>query len=251
MIERNPTELSPMPSLITWILQICRSITDNWNMQTHHWIKYVCYDRCPSSIRWGRVQLRIWRLIWGTQEIDQATFFLISLALSYIIIALWHGFYPGYWISFVQAAVLTKTSRVARRVIRPLFLSQGETYNTLNPGIRPVAVLDEARKLRSCIPWLPWLRSAISSFISAHVEKAMLRLHHVVRHRDSRPLYHGPFLPARVWRLHCILSVRRMVRSHRRWVNAFQSRVRLPSTNPTNTLRWHLPTESEKAYFSE
>lgn len=83
-----------------------RSVTDNWNIQTHNWIKYVCYDRCPESL---------------------------SLISSYVLIALWHGFYPGYWISFVQAAILTKTSRLVRRVVRPLFLAPGENYNTPNP----------------------------------------------------------------------------------------------------------------------
>lgn len=83
-----------------------RSVTDNWNIQTHNWVKYVCYDRCPPNI---------------------------SLTLSYILIALWHGFYPGYWISFVQAAILTKTSRLVRRVVRPYFLAPGENNNTLDP----------------------------------------------------------------------------------------------------------------------
>jgi len=83
-----------------------RSVTDNWNIQTHNWVKYVCYDRTPASI---------------------------NLTMSYILIALWHGFYPGYWISFVQATLLTKTSRLVRRVVRPYFLSPGEDYNTLSP----------------------------------------------------------------------------------------------------------------------
>jgi len=85
-----------------------RSVTDNWNIQTHNWVKYVCYDRCPTCL---------------------------NLTLSYVLIALWHGFYPGYWISFVQAAILTKTSRLVRRVVRPLFLSPGESNNTPNPEL--------------------------------------------------------------------------------------------------------------------
>jgi len=83
-----------------------RSVTDNWNIQTHFWVKYVCYDRTPSAL---------------------------SLTLSYILIAAWHGFYPGYWISFVQAAVLTQTSRLVRRTIRPMFLAPNEGYNLQNP----------------------------------------------------------------------------------------------------------------------
>jgi len=102
-----------------------RSVTDNWNIQTHNWIKYVCYDRSPASL---------------------------SLLLSYVLIALWHGFYPGYWISFVQATVLTKTSRLVRRVVRPLFLAEGERYNTPNP---------EMTLKKLCYDFMTWFTTTI------------------------------------------------------------------------------------------
>jgi lysophospholipid acyltransferase len=41
---------------------------------------------------------------------------------TYFVSAFWHGFYPGYYMFFIYAALLTETARVARRVLRPYFV---------------------------------------------------------------------------------------------------------------------------------
>jgi lysophospholipid acyltransferase len=45
---------------------------------------------------------------------------------TYFVSAFWHGFYPGYYMFFLYAALLTETGRVARRVLRPLFVRAEE-----------------------------------------------------------------------------------------------------------------------------
>jgi lysophospholipid acyltransferase len=72
-----------------------RGITSNWNICTANWLKYYVYWRLPKNIR-----------TYGT----------------YFVSAFWHGFYPGYYLFFLYAALLTETGRVFRRYLRPLFL---------------------------------------------------------------------------------------------------------------------------------
>ncbi|KAI0982578.1 hypothetical protein GJ496_000765 [Pomphorhynchus laevis] len=64
----------------------------NWNIMTAIWLRRVCFDRVNT----GR------------------TF------LVYMVSAFWHGFYPGYYLAFFSAALLSYTSRGFYRRIRPL-----------------------------------------------------------------------------------------------------------------------------------
>ncbi|XP_037551137.1 membrane-bound O-acyltransferase domain-containing protein 2 [Nematolebias whitei] len=68
---------------------------DNWNIQTSHWLKRVCYERFPVNP-------------------TAATFFLS---------ALWHGVYPGYYLTFVTGTSMTMAARAVRHNIRPYFLA--------------------------------------------------------------------------------------------------------------------------------
>ncbi|XP_069764066.1 lysophospholipid acyltransferase 1 isoform X2 [Narcine bancroftii] len=68
---------------------------DNWNIQTGAWLKSVCYSRAPN----------------------------FSTALTFILSALWHGVYPGYYFTFVTAIPITLTARAVRSNFRHYFLS--------------------------------------------------------------------------------------------------------------------------------
>ncbi len=74
-----------------------RSVTSNWNICTANWLKYYVYWRLPT----GPIRT------YGT----------------YFVSAFWHGFYPGYYMFFIYAALLTESARVARRVLRPYFVT--------------------------------------------------------------------------------------------------------------------------------
>nr|XP_039258681.1 lysophospholipid acyltransferase 2-like [Styela clava] len=67
---------------------------DNWNMMTVKWLRRVCYDRAPSAYR--------------TQ-------------LTFLLSAMWHGFFPGYYMTFFSGHIITLTQRKFRSTIRPLF----------------------------------------------------------------------------------------------------------------------------------
>ncbi|KAM8726248.1 lysophospholipid acyltransferase 2b [Acanthopagrus schlegelii] len=67
---------------------------DNWNIQTAHWLKRVCYERCPYH----------------------------PTAATFILSAMWHGAYPGYYLTFLTGIVITLAARAVRHNVRPHFL---------------------------------------------------------------------------------------------------------------------------------
>ncbi|XP_023560573.1 lysophospholipid acyltransferase 2 isoform X2 [Octodon degus] len=66
---------------------------DNWNIQTALWLKRVCYERASFS---PTVQ----------------TFFLS---------AIWHGVYPGYYLTFLTGVLMTLAARAMRSNFRHYF----------------------------------------------------------------------------------------------------------------------------------
>ena len=72
-----------------------KGIVDNWNIQTTAWLRRVSYDRVPFQ----------------------------RTLMTYILSAIWHGFYPGYYFSFMGGALITITARQVRRNIRPVILN--------------------------------------------------------------------------------------------------------------------------------
>ncbi|XP_047200811.1 lysophospholipid acyltransferase 2 [Girardinichthys multiradiatus] len=67
---------------------------DNWNIQTAQWLKRVCYERCPVN----------------------------PTAATFLLSAMWHGVYPGYYLTFVTGIGMTMAARAVRHNIRPYFL---------------------------------------------------------------------------------------------------------------------------------
>ena len=65
--------------------QNSRAYLENWNMNTNHWLRNYMYLRVTPK--------------------DKKPGFRASLA-TFITSAFWHGFYPGYYLSFVLAAFL-------------------------------------------------------------------------------------------------------------------------------------------------
>lgn len=72
-----------------------KNLIDNWNVSTQRWLKHVCYDR---QLKYKTIR----------------TFFLS---------ALWHGLYPGYFLSFMTAMFFVVAAREVRNYLRPRLLS--------------------------------------------------------------------------------------------------------------------------------
>ncbi|CAF0713092.1 unnamed protein product [Brachionus calyciflorus] len=74
--------------------QSMKSSFDHWNTQTQLWLRRIAYDRLPTGKTLG----------------------------VFVLSAFWHGFYPGYYLTFVLCAFLVYAGRGIRRKIRPFFL---------------------------------------------------------------------------------------------------------------------------------
>ncbi|KAH8331548.1 hypothetical protein KR074_006058 [Drosophila pseudoananassae] len=73
-----------------------RDAIQNWNCGTNRWLRTLVYERVPKK--------------YGT---------LLTFALS----AVWHGFYPGYYLTFATGAIVVTAARIGRRLFRHRFQS--------------------------------------------------------------------------------------------------------------------------------
>ncbi|XP_063698740.1 lysophospholipid acyltransferase 6 [Culicoides brevitarsis] len=76
-----------------------RDSINNWNMGTNKWLRMVVYDRVPNMRSKDTVRT------------------ILTFALS----ALWHGFYPGYYVTFATGALVVMSARMARKILRHHF----------------------------------------------------------------------------------------------------------------------------------
>lgn len=81
--------------------QNTRAYLSSWNMNTNSWLRNYVYLRVtPMGRKPG---------------------FRASMA-TFITSAFWHGFYPGYYLSFVLASFIQNTAKNFRRYVRPFFV---------------------------------------------------------------------------------------------------------------------------------
>jgi lysophospholipid acyltransferase 1/2 len=64
-----------------------KSIFGNWNTQTQLWLRRIVYDRIRTS----------------------------KTLATFLFSAIWHGFYPGYYFTFILCAVMVQTGRLVNR----------------------------------------------------------------------------------------------------------------------------------------
>lgn len=77
-----------------------RGSMENWNKGTMRWLRYVVYERSPTQ----------------------------KTITTYLLSALWHGFYPGYYLCFGTAALVTIAARNVRRCFRYRFQNSLHKY---------------------------------------------------------------------------------------------------------------------------
>ncbi|PGH04732.1 hypothetical protein AJ79_07011 [Helicocarpus griseus UAMH5409] len=90
---------------------------ESWNKNTNHWLKNYIYLRVTPK---------------GKKPGFRASF--ATFATS----AFWHGFYPGYYFTFILGAFIQATAKNFRRTIRPFFLTQDGSSPTPNKRIYDV-----------------------------------------------------------------------------------------------------------------
>jgi hypothetical protein len=80
-----------------WKFETClnfREAIHAWNKTTQSWLRRTAYERAPRRL---------------------------SVLATYLLSAVWHGFYPGYYMTFLGGALFTYSARNGRHFIRPLF----------------------------------------------------------------------------------------------------------------------------------
>jgi lysophospholipid acyltransferase len=75
-------------------------LTNNWNICTNEWLKEHIYKRAV-------------KMNFSKQK---------STYITNFVSAIWHGFYPGYMLSFIFTGMVTEIGRRIRSNIRPYFL---------------------------------------------------------------------------------------------------------------------------------
>ncbi|KAK5680769.1 Lysophospholipid acyltransferase [Elasticomyces elasticus] len=73
----------------------------NWNCNTNHWLRNYMYLRVTPR--------------------GQKPGFRASMA-TFVTSAFWHGFYPGYYLTFLLASFIQNVAKNSRRLLRPFFL---------------------------------------------------------------------------------------------------------------------------------
>lgn len=84
--------------------QSIRDLSRAWNKGTQLWLERYVYTRTGNS-----------------------------LLATYLCSAIWHGFYPGYYIFFLTIPLATSVNRLSRKHIRPYFVKQDGTFSRLKP----------------------------------------------------------------------------------------------------------------------
>ncbi|CAH1154129.1 unnamed protein product [Phaedon cochleariae] len=69
-----------------------------WNKGTNVWLRMIVYERTEKH----------------------------RTLLTYGLSAVWHGFYPGYYLTFLSGALFTFSSRIVRRHVRNIFMVSRE-----------------------------------------------------------------------------------------------------------------------------
>ncbi|TTF11767.1 Membrane-bound O-acyltransferase domain-containing protein 2 [Bagarius yarrelli] len=117
---------------------------DNWNIQTAHWLKRVCYERCPYN----------------------------PTAATFLLSAMWHGAYPGYYLTFLTGIVITLAARAVRHNVRPYFLhspTHKQLYDVITWASTQIAICYTVVPfvLLSVGPSLKFYRLHVISYSSA------------------------------------------------------------------------------------
>ena len=82
--------------------QNAREVLTNWNICSSKWLKKYIYSRMISC---G----------WSSS---------MSTFSTNVVSAFWHGFYPGYYLTFLTGGMITEIGKHIRRKVRPYFKNE-------------------------------------------------------------------------------------------------------------------------------
>jgi lysophospholipid acyltransferase len=74
----------------------------NWNISAHEWLKHYVYVRQLDNKQRGHVN--------GN-----------AAMITFVVSAVWHGFYPGYYVFFIGAGLMDVHFKFTERALGPYF----------------------------------------------------------------------------------------------------------------------------------
>uniref|UniRef100_A0A3B4CN89 Membrane bound O-acyltransferase domain containing 2a n=1 Tax=Pygocentrus nattereri TaxID=42514 RepID=A0A3B4CN89_PYGNA len=137
-----------------------KTFLDNWNIQTALWLKRVCYERCPYH----------------------------PTAATFLLSAMWHGVYPGYYFTFITGISVTLAARAVRHNVRQHFLGSSTLklfYDVITWASTQIAIC------YTVVPFVvlavgPSLRFYWSCYFYLHLACVLLVVALPVKRRTSR-----------------------------------------------------------------
>lgn len=87
-----------------WNLETSTRVKDflaNWNISVHEWLKYYVFLRQLDNKKRGGSNLR-------------------AAMITFLVSAIWHGFYPGFFVFFIGAGLMDYQNRLQERTITPI-----------------------------------------------------------------------------------------------------------------------------------
>ncbi|TPX55123.1 hypothetical protein PhCBS80983_g05582 [Powellomyces hirtus] len=102
------------------LAQSPRAYIGAWNQQTGKWLRNCIYLRI-SPIPAPAPKSDDKKLVSGKPAKKQSTAF--ANMATYFTSAIWHGFRPGYYFTFLSGGIVTITGQILRRNLRPLVIA--------------------------------------------------------------------------------------------------------------------------------
>ena len=101
--ETGEAKHDRVQSCVIWKLETSYRIKDflaNWNISAHMWLKNYIYLRMlPNGKKGGQV---------------------VATLTTFVVSAIWHGFYPGFFVFFIGAGLLDYQAKIAGQALNPL-----------------------------------------------------------------------------------------------------------------------------------
>lgn len=143
-----------------------RESIEAWNMGTNRWLRMIVYERVKTR---------------GT-------------ILTYALSALWHGFYPGYYITFATGALFTLSARTMRRALRHYFTDSIQKklfYDVLTGCLTRLAMAYTTFTFVLLELW-PGIRLYLHMYLCLHIPAllALFIVPHVMPRAAKPALYH-------------------------------------------------------------
>eukprot|EP00057_Strongylocentrotus_purpuratus_P033689 XP_792401.2 PREDICTED: lysophospholipid acyltransferase 2 [Strongylocentrotus purpuratus] len=100
--ERGDPKWDGASNVNIWNFQFpvnAKTLLDSWNRSTLVWLRHTCYDRVTFQ----------------------------PALMTFLLSSLWHGFFPGLFVTFISAHLVLISSKKIRANIRPIFQGSAQS----------------------------------------------------------------------------------------------------------------------------